>query len=53
MMELLTKFSGSETKIDFTKTIKFKDIQEVVDSYLETVDLALDKIKVKSSIISD
>ena len=46
MMQLLTKFSNSDTKIDFQKTIRYKDFQEVVESYLENVDIVLDKIKV-------
>jgi hypothetical protein len=49
-MSFLTKFSNLESKIDFQKTIRYKDIQEIVESYLENVDIVLDKIKV--SILS-
>jgi hypothetical protein len=45
-METLTKFVNPESNIDFRKVVKFKDIVEPIELYLENVDIVLDKIKV-------
>jgi len=46
MIQLTAAFGSDNHQIDPTKTIKYTSIIDVLDSYLENADLALDKIKV-------
>lgn len=46
-MKILSDFGTDSHKVEPQKTIKYSDVVDVLDTYLENVDLTLDKIKVE------
>ena len=45
-MKVLANLIGKGNNINPQKTIKYNSVIEVMDDYLENIDLTLDKIKV-------
>jgi len=45
-MKILSDFGTDSHRVEPHKTIKYSDVVDVLDTYLENVDLTLDKIKV-------
>jgi hypothetical protein len=49
-MKILADFTSSENDLSTSKTLPYRDVIDVVDVFLENIDITMDKIKVNNEI---